>query len=119
VGASVALIHHCLCGALLCRVGADRKTRQPEGGLAAHQVLEVGVDRLALALVDELHESAQPAPHRLEHRQGDVLPPFVGLHVLDERHLLPDHRNRVLFRQEPRDLPDPVAQPLEAGVGAA
>ena len=48
----------------------------------------------------------QPSPDRLEHRQGDVHPPLVGLHVGDERQLTGDGRDRRVLLQEAGDLAD-------------
>ena len=51
-----------------------------------------------------------------QHRDSDVLPPLVGLYVLDERHLVPHHRDGGLFLDQTGDLLDPITQPDEAGL---
>jgi hypothetical protein len=45
-------------------IRTDREAGQVEAGFASHQVFEIRVDRLALALVDEMHERAQASAHR-------------------------------------------------------
>ena len=94
------------------------EARQHHGRFAAHLVFEVGVDGRALAPVDELHQGPQSAPHGLEHRQGGVLPPFVGLHVQDERHLFPHHRDRALLFQQRGNGSHLTAKALETGLVA-
>ncbi len=59
------------------------------------------------SLVDQLHQVAQAPAHALQHRHGDVLPPLVGLHLLDQRHLLPHHRDAGLLLQQRRRSPAP------------
>ena len=95
-------------------VGHVRNSGSVNGGLGAHLVLEVGVDRLALDLLDQLDEQPQPLPRRLQHRHGHVLPPFLTGHRVDQRHLLAHHRNAALVFQHPDDGPHLLLQPLEA-----
>ncbi len=109
------------CAQERARLGAEplEVVRSGEAGqvhrcLVAHLVLEVGVDRLALLLLDQLDQRAEPLADALQHRQRHVLPPLVGLHVLDQRQLLPHHRDARLFLQQPGDRLHLVAQPLEA-----
>ncbi len=47
-------------------------------------------------LLDELHQSADPAPHEVEHRDGDVHPPVVVSNLVQESSLLGDRRDRGL-----------------------
>jgi two-component system KDP operon response regulator KdpE len=95
----------------LARLGAElleahpvAETRERRLVFGTHLVREIGVDRLALALLDQLDEVAQPAANALEHGRRDVLPPLVGLDLLDDLHLRPYHRDRVLLLEQSRDL---------------
>jgi len=47
----------------------------------------------------------------LKHWNGDILPPVISLHILDQRHLFTNHG--YLFLQQLRYLLDLIAQPLE------
>ena len=69
-----------------------------------------------MLLVDELDQAPEPATHDFQHRDSHVLPPLVGLYVLDERHLVPHHRDGSYFLKQSGDLLDPIAQPGEAGL---
>ena len=60
-------------------VRAGGETGQVDVDFATHEVLEIGVDRFALPLVDELDQTPESATHDFQHRDSDVLPPLVGL----------------------------------------
>ena len=65
----------CPClGQELRVVRAGREAGQFDVDFATHEVLEIGVDRFALLLVDELDEASESTTHDFEHRDGDVLP---------------------------------------------
>ena len=56
-----------------------------------------------MPLVDELDQAPESATHDFQHRDSDVLPPLVGLYVLDERHLVLHHRDGSLFLEQALD----------------
>lgn len=51
----------------------------------------------------------------LEHRQRDVLPPFLAGKFLEQLLLLSDCRDRQLLQEARRDLLNRAAQPLQPG----
>ena len=73
------------------------EARKVHGCLTANLVFEISVNRLALLFLDQFHERAQTAANGFQHRRGHVLPPFVSLNLLNQRHLLMHHRDAGLF----------------------
>ena len=76
-------------------------------------VLEVGVDHLALLLVEERHQPAQPAAQLLETVQVDPLPEIKLLHGGQVCELGLHHGDRALLLQQHGDFHDPLAEFLE------
>jgi hypothetical protein len=104
-------------GAELLEDPAGGEAGQLDLHLRPHLVLEVGKHDPALLLLNELGQIAKPTPHKLQHRNGHVDPPLVGLNFLDESHLGANHRDGRLLLEQAGDGLDPVAKTLEARRG--
>src|SRR5690606_21176432 len=83
----------------------------------ADLVVQCRVHRRARGPVDELDQTANPPPHVLDHRQGDVLPEALRLQLLDQGKLCLHRGYRVLALKVAGDLDDPVVSPNEVGRG--
>ena len=81
-------------------------------------VLEIRIHDRALFVFDQLDEAAQPAPHRLQHRDGDVLPVLVRLQLQDQRQFGCDHGDVLELLQQAGDRNDLFAQTLKRMIGA-
>ncbi len=103
---------------LLLEVVSEWLPGDPALADLAEFVLEVGVDDVALALLDQPDESAQAEADRFEHGQRDVLPPRVGGQLLEQLRLGPYQRDGGLAEQRGSDLLDADAHPGEPGLGA-
>ncbi len=101
-------------GAELLEVPPAAKPGRSIARLRAHLVLEVGVDDSRFCFSISFTRSRSRRRDQLQHRDGHVLPPLVGLHLLDQRHLLSHHRDGRLLLQQAGDRLDLVAQPLES-----
>ncbi len=101
----------------LCEV-VDRPSRQRDFGPVAEFVGEVGVERLPAALRGERDERAEASAHVLDHREGGVGPPLVGLQVLDQRQFRGDGGDAGVVLEDRSDGADLPLQPVERGFGA-
>src|SRR3546814_14215547 len=77
---------------VLGKVDAGAEVLQADFLRLALLIGEHRVDRPHRLALDELHQVAQAAAHRFDHRQGDVLQEGFGLHFLDQRQLRLDRR---------------------------
>ena len=76
-------------------------------------VLEVGEQQVPIPLLDESNEVSQLLADLLQHHDGDVLPPFLGLELLQDHELLPHHRDVGLFFEHRGDRDDLIPQLAE------
>jgi hypothetical protein len=74
-------------------VGTVERPIQCNAHGLADFVFEVAVDDLALLRLNQLDQVAQAAAQVLQHRQRDVLPIRLGLHLGNELQLLRHHRD--------------------------
>ena len=95
------------------QVGADADPGQGHRDRVAEFVGEVGVDRPLLARVDVPDEQPEPAAGQLQHRERDVDPPLVGLHLAEQGQLGCHRRDAGLAQQVGGDRLHLRPPPLE------
>ncbi len=83
---------------------------------AAEFVDEVGVDRLAARFFDEANQVAEAFAGIFEHRNGDIGPPGIGLHLLNQAHLFAHHGDAVFLFQGAEDFLERLAESSEVGI---
>ena len=96
--------------ALPVHAGGD--LRQVHQVRVVEGVLEVGVDRVLSRPLHEAHESAQPKPHDLEHREGDVDPPLVAGDLVEQLRSARRPRGWSSWAAAPRRWPAPSRGPV-------
>jgi hypothetical protein len=90
-------------GAVAFEASGASKSEQLYVAALADLILEAGVDRLTFLGVDQLYQrSESTAANEFQHRRRDVLPPVVGLDLLDQRPVVAHHRDAGLLYAELR-----------------
>ncbi|MCY1449429.1 hypothetical protein D9M71_661640 [compost metagenome] len=80
---------------VLLQIDASVEILQVDHRRFANFVAQHAINGVARAAFDKLDQLAHLAPQLLKHRQADVLPVLVGLHVLKQRKLSMHCRNAV------------------------
>ena len=88
-------------------------TEEVDDALIAELVREIRVQHFAAVLFDEPNQRTELLADVLEHREGDILPPLVGLDVPNQGQLNTHHRDGALLLQLSSDLDQAVPQPTE------